>query len=624
MNAGEFARRLRADSELPDKRFAFFLGAGCSISSGIPGTSSLVKDHWLPRLRTFRAPDSSDFDEWIKEEFPEYEPNNPGGSYGAVMEHLFLNAEDRQREIERLCDGKFPGFGYAVLATLIAKYGGYFNVVITTNFDDLVSDALYLFTRARPLVIGHESLAGYIRPTRTRPLVVKIHGDARLSPQNTIAETANIQKEVERQVNVLLYDRAPIFIGYGGNDKGIATMLAGLSEEALPFGIYWVSGSEPQGALRPWLEERNAIWVEKFDFDEMMLLFRDAFDLPHPDIKQVESIFQLYGATYEKLSGRIRSAPVEIVDEALKKAIDRADSDTTGWLSVAIEANRFEKSNPDKADEIYQKGLDEYSQSPSLLGSYAIFLKNIRKDYDKSEQFYLRALDANPNDAINLGNYANFLADIHHDHDKAEQFYLRALDADPNDANNLGNYAVFLKNIRKDYDKSEQFYLRALDADPNNAINLGNYANFLKDIHHDHDQAEQFYLRALDADPNDANNLGNYAGLVLSRGNVDQGNKLLDKAISLLPDPAVPSLAVELWFYAFCHWPENKHVEALKNLKMILLGGNRSLDWDLSQNIERARQDNHPNIKWLEILADVITKDVDLKKLDDWQKWKEI
>ncbi len=82
----------------------------------------------------------------------------------------------------------------AVLATLIARYGGCFNVVITTNFDDLVSDALYLFTQARPIVIGHESLADFIRPTRTRPLVVKLHGDARLAPQNTVVETAKIRR----------------------------------------------------------------------------------------------------------------------------------------------------------------------------------------------------------------------------------------------------------------------------------------------------------------------------------------------------------------------------------------------------------------------------------------------
>ncbi len=98
-------------------------------------------------------------------------------------------------------------------------------------------------------------------------------------------------------------------MGYGGNDHGIVNLLSALPEEALPDGVYWVSGSEPQGVLRPWLEDRNAIWVEKFDFDEMMLLIRDAFELPHPDEKPFADIFRQYGETYEKLSERIRSAP---------------------------------------------------------------------------------------------------------------------------------------------------------------------------------------------------------------------------------------------------------------------------------------------------------------------------
>lgn len=553
MNAGEFARRLRVDSAMPDKRYAFFIGAGCSITSGIPGAGSLVKDHWLPKLQEVCAPDPNDFNIWLKNELPDYDTNNPATSYGAAMEHLFLNPEDRQREIERICEGRFPGFGYAVLATLIAKDAGSFNVVITTNFDDLISDALYLFTRVRPLVIGHESLAGFIRPTRTRPLVIKIHGDARLSPQNTIAETANIQKEVEGQVKALLHDRALIFMGYGGNDSGIAKMLSELPKEALPFGIYWISGSEPQGVLRTWLEQRKAIWVEKFDFDEMMLLIRDAFDLPHPDIKQVESVFQLYGTTYEKLSGRIRSAPREKADASLRKAIKRADNDFTGWIAAALAAKRLEKTDSQKADRIYQEGIKSYPQSASLIGNYAVFLTDIFKE-----------------------------------HDKAEQYYQRAIEADPNNANNLSNYANILRNVRKDPNKAEQYYLRAIEADPNNA-----------------------------------NNLSNYAGFCLMEGNKEKGYPLLDKAISLISESQPRGLSAELWFYAFCHWPEHKRTEALKNLKNVLLIGDRSPNWDMSPNVERARKDGHPDAGWIEILAEVITKDTDPKKLDDWQKWRE-
>ncbi|MGC1377092.1 MAG: SIR2 family protein, partial [Anaerolineales bacterium] len=441
MKADEFARRLKIDGDIPDKRFAFFLGAGCSVSSGISGAVSLVKDRWLPRLQELCAPGCKDFDAWVKEEFPNYAADNPAMIYGPVMEKLFLNAEDRQQEIERLCEGKNPGFGYTVLAKLVARAGGNFNVVVTTNFDDLVSDALYLFTSTRPLVIGHESLAGFIRPTRTRPLVVKLHGDAHLVPLNTSDETRCLQKEVEDRVSGLLDDRGLIVMGYGGNDQSIATMLKALPRDALPLGIYWVSGIEPQGILRGWLEERKAIWVEQLDFDEMMLLIQAAFELPQPDPKLFDAVLQNYFETYKKLSERIHAAPAKAEDGTLKSALERADADLSGWQSVAMAANKLEKSDPEKAQKIYIDGLERFPTSAPLLGGYAIFLHKIRKDYDKAEQFYLRAIQADPNRTANIGNYAAFLHEIRKDGDKAEQFYLRAIEADPNYAIVLGNYA---------------------------------------------------------------------------------------------------------------------------------------------------------------------------------------
>jgi hypothetical protein len=62
----EFVRRLRAESNA-DKRFALFLGAGCSVSSGIPAAGALVRDRWIPRLHAFLAPDRKDVDVWVKE-----------------------------------------------------------------------------------------------------------------------------------------------------------------------------------------------------------------------------------------------------------------------------------------------------------------------------------------------------------------------------------------------------------------------------------------------------------------------------------------------------------------------------------------------------------------------------
>ncbi len=65
---------------MPEKQFAFFLGAGCLVSSGIPTAGTLVKDYWLPRLRDLEAPERKDLDTWVKEQFEEcaeYQANDP-------------------------------------------------------------------------------------------------------------------------------------------------------------------------------------------------------------------------------------------------------------------------------------------------------------------------------------------------------------------------------------------------------------------------------------------------------------------------------------------------------------------------------------------------------------------
>jgi hypothetical protein len=76
------------------------------------------------------------------------------------------------------------------------EYGERTNIVVTTNFDDLMADSLYLLTKKKPPVVVHESLAPYVRPSRSRPLIVKLHDDARLAPRNTPDETANLDEEL--------------------------------------------------------------------------------------------------------------------------------------------------------------------------------------------------------------------------------------------------------------------------------------------------------------------------------------------------------------------------------------------------------------------------------------------
>jgi Tfp pilus assembly protein PilF len=659
ITAEEFARRLKATTQEKDKRFATFLGAGCSVSSGIPAAGELVQKQWLPRLRELCEPAFLDLETWAKKEFPSYNTKHPSALYGKVMERLFLSPDDRQREIEKLCDGKFPGFGYAVLSSLVALEGGQLNVILTTNFDDLMADALYLFSNARPLVILHETLARYIRLTRTSPLIIKLHGDNRLSPQNTVGETKALKEDIDKQVRLVLSDRGLIFIGYGGNDNSVTKMLETIPIDDLPLGVFWVSGSEPLGAIRPWLETRDAIWVEKGDFDELMLLIRDTFDLPHPDQARFDEVFEKYKGTYDSLSARIVSLPNTAADaSAMKGAIERADKSFPDMWAIVVRANRLRKTNPDKANALYTKGLTQFPSSSLLMGYYANFL-SMENNYDKAEEYYKKALKTNPRNAITLTHYAIFLTDVRKDYNNANKYFKKALELDPKKVSSLGNYAIFLK-IQRKYDEAEEYFKKAIKANPTDSVVLASYALFLADIRKEPDiaeehfrkalelhpknvdvldvygtflektrknyaKAEEYYKKALELDPKDANTLCNYAGLLLSNGKINKGLSILKKVLSIIANSKrMDDLASESWFYAFAHCPPEQRGEALKNLKRVILSGGRSPDWDLTPNIIQAGKDGHPNVKWLEKLAAVISNGADIKTLDDWAEWKAV
>ena len=203
-------------------------------------------------------------------------------------------------------------------------------MVLTSNFDDLVADALYLYTKKKPLVIAHDSLADFARETN-RPLVIKLHGDALLDPKSLADETANIDSNVTEALAKVMHGRGLVFLGYGGNDKGILKALKSLPESALDWGIYWVSDVLPDNNFGHWLQDNNASWVKHLKFDELMLLIRNEFDFDHPDEKRFKVLMDTYSETFDKLSGAVDQRPAGADKEFFESAIKKATSDFKNW-----------------------------------------------------------------------------------------------------------------------------------------------------------------------------------------------------------------------------------------------------------------------------------------------------
>ena len=95
MQVEHFVRHFKRMLQQQEGNFAFFLGAGCSISSGIPGARKLVED-WLPQLYEEMASDGESYEAWVEKELPAHESENPAASYAAVMRRLFRQPPQRQ------------------------------------------------------------------------------------------------------------------------------------------------------------------------------------------------------------------------------------------------------------------------------------------------------------------------------------------------------------------------------------------------------------------------------------------------------------------------------------------------------------------------------------------------
>jgi Tfp pilus assembly protein PilF len=617
----ELARRLRTSITESHARFAFFLGAGCSVSCGIPGAGDLVRT-WLPRLKKHCTGNDRDFERWVRTEFKGYEESRAAEFYGRVIERLFLNLQDRQAEIERIVAGKDPGFGYAVLAQLVScrDYGPGCNVVLTTNFDDLVADALYLYTSTKPLVIVHESLVGFVKVTRTQPLVLKLHGDARLAPMNTQTETKQLNKEVRNVLANVLGEMGLVFIGYGGSDRSIAEVLSNLPANSLPWGVFWVRDTLPTGELGQWLRNRNSVWVRHLDFDELMLLFLNEFGLEHPNLKsRLDRLQSTYQETFKTLSSKVARKAETPEGQVMKKAAEEAAKRFKNWFAVYLAASELQRTNPEEADSVYRKGLEQFPKSLELLGNYAIFLHRIRKDYDRAEEFYRLALEVGPDAAYLIGSYASFLFLTRKDYDRAEELYKHGLEIEPNNFALLGSYAGLLFHVRKDYDRAETFYKRSLEVEPDNAIQLGNYANFLSVARKEDDRAEEFYRRSLEIAPDYAIHLCNYAGFLFYRDRRADGLQYLNKALQTEPTETV---LLEGRFYQYAHLTDAEiRRTAIVQMKVLLLQDVRSPGWNLSRNVERAIADGHPQPALLLKLAHVIADEAKIDELSGFQEW---
>ena len=573
-----------------DKKFCFILGAGASKSSGIPTGEELVQK-WIKELENSYEPD--DLKQWMEKE--NILTTDLGSSYSKIYDKRFeLDKKEGFAFLEQLMEGKEPSCGYSILAQILDRKPH--KIVITTNFDSLTEDALFIYTQKKPLVIGHESLADYIKPFGARPVIVKIHRDLFFSPKNSMDQIDSLEKNFESNLQTIFKYYTPLVIGYGGNDGSLMGFLERLTETEC--GIFWFyrkKDGDLKLNIQKIIEKFNGYAIPIEGFDELLIQIGDKLELERLD-KQIVEIASRRAKNYREQIELVNKNMTSEKDtkSALSAIVSRGEKDWWYYIFTASKEN-----DPEKKDIIFQKGIQEFPKSPELLSSYALFLKNIKKELNSAEEFHKKAIEIEPKNALSFSNYGSFLADVRKDYGKAEEFHKKAIEIEPKNALILGLYAYFLKNYTKEYDKAEEFNKSAIEIEPKNALSFDTYAVFLADIRKQYDKAEQFHQKAIEIEPKDANLLGNYAKTLIVSEKLVQAKEIILKAFKFNNTyNHNDTLELELWFYCYAiffkEFPESK-----KNIEDLLSKGVKSSGWYLKDVLEVAKKRDHPDFEKL-------------------------
>ncbi len=237
----------------------FLIGAGCSVSAGIPLASGVAE-----RCAEFLAERYSDGEqkglgpiaalEWlVANNKVDAALMGSGGTpdWGRLYSHFFtehLVSPNQQRElINRLInEGEDRlNWAHACLGELVSL--GYVNTVLTTNFDQLVLQGI-VRTGLFPVVAdGLESL-NRISPRPNRPQVVHLHGSMHTyNPRNS--ERSVKETEQNTLLRSTLYHLLRecdllVIVGYAGGEEGIMNLLIETKDQLESLVVYWVQYDE--------------------------------------------------------------------------------------------------------------------------------------------------------------------------------------------------------------------------------------------------------------------------------------------------------------------------------------------------------------------------------------------
>lgn len=503
LSAKNLSQMIKESTENSEQRFCFILGSGASVESGIPSGSTLEmrwmdclmgksEDQGMPAMdeeETRRLADNLYEEDEIEHKFDEIEAawrkvKEEGGAisskYYFDIYKLRFHANPRKgySYLEKIMERCDPSIGYHALAKLLTE-NNQNNLVITTNFDSLVEDALFLYTDKKPLVVSHESLADYMDANIQRPIVAKVHRGLMYAPLNSPETTNELKSEWQTALNHALNTYTPIVIGYAGGDHSLMSFLED-DRTDMRKGVYWCycgkldSSDLPEKKIQRFVKKRNGYFVAIDGFDALMVEIGKAIygDAIRPGLttehlkKNYEKRVQRYNQQWDELNKKPEIQEVlQEMNKAEQNEEEQREKDQvlTVWDYIRRGNRAFDEGCQKEAMEEYSKAIELAPNDAVAYYNRGIVYKSLGQ-HEKAIKDYDKAIELAPNYADAFYNRGNVYKNIGQ-YEKAIKDYDKAIEMNPNDAEAYNNRGIAYKNIGQ-HEKAIEDYTQAIQLNP--------------------------------------------------------------------------------------------------------------------------------------------------------------
>ncbi|MEQ8624380.1 MAG: SIR2 family protein [Vicingaceae bacterium] len=232
----EFDEFLRSVAISKNDTYSLLLGAGASVSSGIPSAIDCIWD-WKG---TIYKTNNSSTNEWINnfrnpkvqktiqtwlDNQGNYVDNGSKNEYSFYAKKCFPIDKNRSQYFQKICSNTKPAVGYRTIPLLLKQ--GILDSVWTTNFDDLIKNSCVL-GGVQELEISLDTVSRINQRTqnRTELPIIKLHGDFKYGDLKNTDEELKEQDETFRQKLIeYVSDKHLIVVGYSGRDESLMKAL---------------------------------------------------------------------------------------------------------------------------------------------------------------------------------------------------------------------------------------------------------------------------------------------------------------------------------------------------------------------------------------------------------------